>query len=70
MFPSAPRLLYLASGLPCETPVGCKLPQAVQFTFNYEHVGVGLCEPLLEAAGFLKGISQCLTGISSLMKFK
>lgn len=39
---------------------GCKLPQAVQFTFNYERVGVGLCELVLLAAAFLKGIKQCL----------
>lgn len=26
----------------------------VQFIFNYEHVGVGLCELLLPAAGFLR----------------
>lgn len=55
---------------PSITVTGCKLPQAVQFTFNYEHVGVGLCELVLLTAGFLRGISRCLTRISSLMKFK
>lgn len=56
--------------LPCVNITGCKLPQTVQFTLNYVHAGVGLCELVLPAAGFLKGMTPCLTGISSAMKFK
>lgn len=29
---------------PCVNVTGCKLPQVVRLTFNYEHVGVGLAE--------------------------